>query len=51
MLSICREFRQDLVYQRMGVLTPVLSSQQKNPGQDQNLQRPLGQPQLSISDT
>ncbi|XP_016145423.1 mastermind-like protein 2 isoform X3 [Sinocyclocheilus grahami] len=30
---------------------PVLSSQQKNPGQDQNLQRPLGQPQLNISDT
>ncbi|XP_016412966.1 mastermind-like protein 2 isoform X3 [Sinocyclocheilus rhinocerous] len=30
---------------------PVLSSQQKNPGQDQNLQRPLGQPQLNVSDT
>uniref|UniRef100_A0A672PRM7 Mastermind-like protein 2 n=1 Tax=Sinocyclocheilus grahami TaxID=75366 RepID=A0A672PRM7_SINGR len=30
---------------------PVLSSQQKNPGQDQNLQRPLGQPQLNIPDT
>uniref|UniRef100_A0A8C2HW02 Mastermind-like protein 2 n=1 Tax=Cyprinus carpio TaxID=7962 RepID=A0A8C2HW02_CYPCA len=28
----------------------VLSSQQKNPGQDQNLQRPLGQPQLNVSD-
>ncbi|KAL1260115.1 hypothetical protein QQF64_007942 [Cirrhinus molitorella] len=30
---------------------PVLSSQQKNSGQDQNLQRSLGQPQLNISDT
>uniref|UniRef100_A0A671RP28 Mastermind like transcriptional coactivator 2 n=1 Tax=Sinocyclocheilus anshuiensis TaxID=1608454 RepID=A0A671RP28_9TELE len=30
---------------------PVLSSQQKNPGQDQNLQRSLGQPQLNIPDT
>ncbi|XP_052471940.1 mastermind-like protein 2 [Carassius gibelio] len=29
---------------------PVLSSPQKNPGQDQNLQRPLGQPQLNVSD-
>uniref|UniRef100_A0A8C1E1B2 Mastermind-like protein 2 n=1 Tax=Cyprinus carpio carpio TaxID=630221 RepID=A0A8C1E1B2_CYPCA len=30
---------------------PVLSSQQKNSGQDQNLQRPLVQPQLNIPDT
>uniref|UniRef100_A0A8C1TAU1 Neurogenic mastermind-like N-terminal domain-containing protein n=1 Tax=Cyprinus carpio TaxID=7962 RepID=A0A8C1TAU1_CYPCA len=30
---------------------PSLSSQQKNSGQDQNLQRPLVQPQLNIPDT
>ncbi|XP_043115133.1 mastermind-like protein 2 [Puntigrus tetrazona] len=41
----------DVTGQTQQLRPPVLSSQQKNPGQDQNLQRPLGQPQLNISDT
>ncbi|KAK7172177.1 hypothetical protein R3I93_004474 [Phoxinus phoxinus] len=41
----------DITGQAQQQRPPVLGSQQKNPGQDQNIQRQLGQPQHNIADT